>query len=99
MAHDAKAARIAATYLESIRTSDVAQFIAAQVASRNLAPKTANRYREILHTLFKWAMEQRGVNMPRGRNPVTRVSRHKEKAPEIVFRTLEQIDEQLQAIK
>ena len=99
MAQEANADRIEATYLESIRTSDVAQFIAAKVASRDLAPKTANRYREILHTLFKWAMEQRGVNMPGGRNPVTRVARHREKAPEIVFLTLEQIAEQLAALE
>lgn len=99
MAQDAKADRIEATYLEDIRTSDVARFIAAKVASRNLAPKTANRYREILHRIFKWAMEERGINMPGGRNPVARVNRYKEKAPEIVFLTLEQIDKQLKALE
>ena len=41
--------------------ADVSAFISGQVQSRGLAPKTANRYREILCRLFNWAMEQRGI--------------------------------------
>jgi integrase len=90
--------RIDYRYLEDIQTEDVARLIATQVQRRGLKPKSANRYREVLHTLFSWAMNQRGVKMPGDRNPVTKVARYKEKAPEIVFLTLEQIDRQLEAL-
>jgi hypothetical protein len=43
------------SYLEEITTADIANFISAHVRSRGLAPKTANRYREVLHTFFNWA--------------------------------------------
>src|SRR5690606_25303660 len=45
---------IEAPCFEQITTAQVAAFISAQVASRGLAPKTANRYREILTRLFNW---------------------------------------------
>ncbi len=86
-------------YLEDITTCQIADFIAAQVRSRGLAAKTANRYREILHRLFSWAMRQRGVKMPGNLNPASEVERYKERAPEIRFLTLPQIDEQLQALE
>lgn len=85
-------------YFEQISTVDVSQFIAAQVRARGLAPKTANRYREIVCRLFNWAMEEGGVRMPGGVNPVVKVGRYKEKAPEIRFLTLGQIDEQLKVL-
>jgi integrase len=43
-------------------------------------------------------MEQRGVRMPADKNPAARVERYKERAPEIRFLTLAQIDEQLEAL-
>ena len=80
---------------EEITTSDISAFISGQVQSKGLAPKTANRYREILCRLFNWSMEQRGVRLPNSKNPAARVERYKEHAPEIRFLTLNQIDEQL----
>ncbi len=44
-------------------------------------------------------MEQHGIRMPRDKNPVTKVQRYKERAPEIRFLTLAQIDEQLDALR
>lgn len=85
-------------HFEQITTADVAGFTAAQVRCRGLAPKTANRYREILHRLFAWAMEQGGIKMPQDKNPVAKMERYKEKAPEIRFLTLQQIQEQLNAL-
>jgi integrase len=82
-----------------ITTADVATFIGARTRSRGLAPKTANRYREIIVRLFNWAMEQRGVRMPGDRNPAASVERYKERAPEIRYLTLPQIDERLEALK
>jgi integrase len=93
-----KAKVIDVKYLEDITTKQIADFIATQVCSRGLAAKTANRYREILHRLFSWSMRQRGVKMPGNQNPAAEVERYKERASEIRFLTLPQIDEQLQAL-
>jgi integrase len=87
-----------AAHLEQITTAEISTFISAQVQSRGLAPKTANRYREILSALFNWAMTQRGVRMPSDKNPAATVLRYKELAPEIRFLTLKQIDGQLEAL-
>jgi integrase len=94
-----KALRIEADYIERITTAQVAAFISGQVANRGLAPKTANRYREILTRLFNWAMSQHGIKMPGDNNPGAAVERYKETAPEIRFLTLEQIDRQLDTLQ
>ena len=62
-----------------VTTAQVAAFISGQVASRGLAPKTANRYREILTRLFNWAMTQHGVKMPEDKNPAAKVERYRER--------------------
>ena len=93
-----KAPVIEADGLEAIRTADITTFISAQVARRGLAPKTANRYREILMRLFNWAMEQKNVRMPNDKNPAAKVERYKEPAPEIRFLTMKQIAEQLDGL-
>ncbi len=94
-----KAPVIEANSFELITTADISSFIAGRMASRGLAPKTANRYREILMRLFTWAMEQRGIRMPRDKNPAAAVDRYRESAPVIHFLTLEQIDAQLTALE
>ena len=83
---------------EHITTLQIATFITGQVQSRGLAPKTANRYREILCRLFNWSMEEGGVRIAGDKNPVLKVSRYKEHAPDISFLTLAQVDEQLAAL-
>jgi integrase len=92
-----KAPVIQADCLEAIRSGDITKFISAQVARRGLAPKTANRYREILTRLFNWSVKQ-GMRLPRGGNPAAEVERYAEPAPTIRFLTLKQIDEQLDAL-
>jgi integrase len=94
-----KMSTIEVTHLEEITTADVANFISAHVRSRGLAPKTANRYREILHTFINWAINEQGVKMPGNENPVSKVSKYKEHAPKIRFLTLIQIEEQLQILE
>jgi len=89
---------IVANYFEQVTTAQIAAFMSGQVASRGLAPKTANRYREILTRLFNWSMTQNGIRMPGDKNPAARVERYKERAPEIRFLTLKQIDEQLDVL-
>ena len=90
---------IEAACFEAIATRDIAEFIGGQVRSRGLAPKTANRYREILTRLFNWAMGQGVVRLPSGTNPAAKVERYKERAGQIRFLTLAQIDEQLLSLR
>jgi integrase len=90
---------IEAACFEQIDTAHVSAFITGQVQRRGLAPKTANRYREILCRLFNWAMDEGGIRMPADKNPVAKVGRYKEHAPEIRFLTLKQIDEQILALQ
>ena len=94
-----KGPRIEADCLENITTADIAAFLTAQVRARGLAPKTANRYREIICRLFNWAMKQRGVKTPDNLNPAAQVERRKEHAPKITFLTLQQIEEQLKTLE
>jgi len=90
---------IIANSFEQITTADIASFISAKVRSKNLAPKTANRFREILTRLFNWAMQNYDIRMPENFNPAAKVERYKEKAPNISFLTKEQIEEQLWSLK
>ena len=43
-------------------------------------------------------MTQRGIKRPEDKNPAARVDRYKEHAPEIRFLTLNQIEEQFEAL-
>jgi len=90
---------IEASCFEQVTTADIANFIATQVRRKALAPKTANRFREVLTRLYNWAMEQNGIQMPGDKNPAAKVERYRERAPEITFLTLEQIDEQIKALE
>jgi len=94
----ANSPHIKTPYLEQITTAMIAQLIDAKVQCDGIAPKTANRYREILMRLFSWAMDQRGVRMPGGINPVAKVERRRTPAVQIRFLSLEQVEEQLEAL-
>lgn len=48
---------------EAITTKDIADFITGMVDAKGLEPTTANRYREVLHTLFNWAISEGRVKM------------------------------------
>jgi integrase len=91
--------RIEAACFEQIATAEIASFVDDLVRTRGIAPKTANRYREILCRLFNWAMKQGAVKMPSDRNPAQAVTRYKERASQIRFLTLAQIGEQLGALE
>lgn len=93
-----KVPTIEANCFEQITTAQISEFISSIVRSRGLAPKTANRYREILTRLFNWSMKERGLRLASGKNPAAAVERYKERAPNISFLTLDQIDEQLRAL-
>jgi integrase len=89
---------IEARCFEEITTAMISEFIAERVRARGLAPKTANRYREVIAKVIRWAMDTEVVRMPMDRNPAKRVARYKDPAPEIRYLTLPQIDEQLAAL-
>lgn len=84
---------------EAITTQDIADFIMGMVDAKGLEPTTANRYREVLHTMFSWAIREGRVKMPNDKNPVTAFKRLKQHAPQIRYLTLDQIDEQLEALE
>ncbi|MHB8174371.1 MAG: tyrosine-type recombinase/integrase [Nitrospirota bacterium] len=90
---------ILVSFIEQITTADLASFISARVRETGIAPKTANRFREILTRLFNWAMNQYGIITPGNINPASKVERYREKAPNIRFLTIKQIQEQLEALK
>ncbi len=90
---------IAASCFEEITTAAVQDFIDEQKRVKGLAPKTANRYREVICKVINWAMESERVRMPLDRNPAAKVRRYREPAPEIRFLTLEQIEEQLESLR
>ncbi len=90
---------ISARYIEDVSTVQIANFISDKVRSKGLAPKTANRYREIICRLFNWAMTEGGVRMPNDKNPASKVEKYRERASEISFLTMNQIEEQLAALQ
>jgi len=90
---------IEAKCFEQISTANVQTFIDRLVRARGLAPKTANRYREILHRLFAWALKTKLIRTPGSVNPVKDVERYRERAGEIRFLTLPQVEEQLHALR
>jgi integrase len=92
-------APIEAACIEHVTTAQLSDFIARMVRTKGLAPKTANRYREIVNRLFNWAMREGRIRVAGDRNPAARVDRYREPAPDIRFLTLRQVAEQLEALE
>jgi integrase len=90
---------IEAVYLEQVKVAQVSDFIRERVQCHGIQPKTADRYREVLRRLFSWSMEEGGVRMPADLNPAAKVKRYKERAPEIRFMSIKQIDQQLEVLQ
>jgi integrase len=87
--------------LEQISTEIVSRFIQERLTHDGIKPKTANRIREVLHRMFSYAIEHFGYVCPdkRYRNPIKGVRRIRESASAITWLKLEDIDEQLAALK
>ena len=87
--------------LEQISAEMVSGFIRGRIVDDGVAPKTANRFREVLHRMFTYAIEHHRYVCPdiRYRNPVQGVRRQAEPAPVIVWLSQEQIQEQLAALE
>ncbi len=86
-------------YFEDLTTAQVAAFIDFKVRDQGLSPKTANHYRSIIRRVINWAIDTQGIRMPGQVNPAAKVKPYKEKAPQISFLTLAQIEEQLRALR
>lgn len=83
--------------LEDITATKIETFLAQRIREDNIAPKTANRYREVLHRMFNFAIKNWNF-APVGRrnmNPAALVERRREPSPKIRFLSLYEIDKQL----
>jgi len=89
---------IRVTFVEELSTADISRALTGRVRDRQLAPKTGNRLREILHRFCQGSISQRGVRFPQDKNPVAAVQRFREKASAIRFLTLDQIREQIDVL-
>lgn len=96
-----KRKHIPAKNLEDVTPELIESFIARRIREDKIAPKTANRLREILHRMFQYAIKQWHFVSPDRRfpNPAAAVERRPEPAPEIRYLTTEQIEEQLKAME
>ncbi len=88
-------------FLEDVTPTLINHFITQRVDTDGIAPKTANRFREVLHVMFNYAIRHDGFVSPvRGfRNPAGAVERRPEPAPQIRFLDLKDIPPQLQALE
>ncbi len=96
--HRARGVQVEADAFELITTGQLDAFLTGHVRRRGLAPKTANRYREILVRIFNWAMKTGRVKMPGDRNPAVDLERYRERAPQIRYLQLPEIQTQLETL-
>jgi len=95
-----QAVHVKADFLEQITGARIESFITQRMRDDGIAPKTANRYREILHKMFNYATKHWNF-VPTDRrhpNPAALVERRREPARTIRFLTLEQIENQLSVL-
>jgi integrase len=92
---------VSVRFLEDVTPTLISHFIKQRVDNDGIAPKTANRFREVLHVMFNYAIKHEGFISPvRGlRNPAGAVERRPEPAPQIRFLDLKDIPPQLQALE
>jgi integrase len=95
-----KHVHVNAAFLEQISASKIEGFITQRIRDDGIAPKTANRYREVLHRMFNFAISSWNFVSPdrRNSNPAAMVERRREPASKIRFPTLPEIDKQLEVL-
>jgi len=96
-----KRRHVNAKYLEDVTAEMIETFVSTRIRKDKIAPKTANRQREILHRMFGYAIKKWRFVSPDRRfpNPAAAVERRPEPAPEIRYLTKEQIAEQIDVLK
>jgi integrase len=87
--------------LEQVSAEMISSYIQDRIVKDRIAPKTANRFRGVLHRMFSYAIERHGYVCPdpRYRNPAQGVRRIREPAPIITWLTLDNIQAQLDVLK
>jgi integrase len=88
-------------HLEKLSKEMVSEYIQKRIVEDSIAPKTANRVREVLHRMFSYAIEHFGYVCPdnRYRNPIQGVRRLREPTPVITWLTEEQIFQQIEILR
>ena len=87
--------------LEQLTAGKIDDFLATRIREDGISAKTANRFREVLHVMFNYAIRQHGFRSPDRRfpNPVDAVPRRRVDDPQIRFLSLSEIGEQLETLK
>jgi integrase len=87
--------------LEELSSEMISQFLTRRIQKDGIAPRTANRFREILHKMFAYAIKEKGYTGPDGNksNPVADVGRRQEPAPNIRFLRFPEVQKQLQVLQ
>jgi integrase len=91
---------IQAKLLEEVTGAMIEDFVTSRIREDGIAPKTANRTREVLHKLFNYATRKWNFVPPDRRhpNPAALVARRPEPPRVIRFLTAEQIERQLEVL-
>ena len=99
--HDSLGKRIVIVKkLEQITPEIINNHIRSRRLLDKISPKTANRIRDVLNSMFAYAIEHYGYRCPdkRYKHPVEGVKRQKEDAPEITWLNKEEITGQLSVL-
>ena len=86
--------------LEELSSEMVSQFITRRIQTDGISARTANRFREVLHRMFAYAIKEKGYTGPDGAksNPVANVGRRQEPAPNIKFLRISEVKKQLHVL-
>ena len=89
------------SFLEEVTSSLIESFIGRRIREDGIVPKTANRYREVLHRMFNYAASNWNFvsSDRRNPNPAAMVERRREPAHKIRFLTLPEIEQQLDILE
>lgn len=92
---------VRADFLEEITTGKIEGFLTRRISEDGIAPKTANRYREVLHRMFNYAIKNWNFvpSDRRNMNPAALVERRREPLRKFRFLNTLQIHRQLQVLK
>jgi integrase len=92
---------VKANFLEQITAAMIEGFLSRRIREDGIAQKTANRYREVLHRMFNYAIKNWGF-VPldrRNMNPASLVERRREPTRKIRFLNALQVQQQLQILQ
>lgn len=95
-----KSQRVRIGLLEELSSEMISQFITRRVQADGISARTANRFREVLHRMFAYAIKEKGYTGPDGAksNPVANVGRRQEPAPNIKFLRISEVKKQLHVL-